>query len=82
MGRANGQLTDLMVSFMAIHKAPDAARRSDAMQAYLRTNMHVAEKDLAHALTLAREAGVAVPGAALASQLMARIYGVEDPGRR
>jgi 3-hydroxyisobutyrate dehydrogenase-like beta-hydroxyacid dehydrogenase len=82
VGRANGQLTDLMVSFMAIHKAPDAARRSDAMQAYLRTNMHVAEKDLAHALTLAREAGVAVPGAALASQLMARIYGVEDPGRR
>ncbi len=82
VGRANGQLTDLMVSFMAIHKAPDAARKSDGMQTYLRTNMHVAEKDLAHALTLAREAGVALPGAALVSQLMARIYGVEDPGRR
>jgi hypothetical protein len=52
------------------------------MQAYLRTNMHVAEKDLAHALALAREAGVALPGTALVSQLMARIYLVEDPGRR
>ena len=82
VGRANGQLTDLMVSFMAIHKTPDAARKSEGMQDYLRTNMHVAEKDLAHALTLAREAGVALPGAALVSQLMARIYGVEDPGRR
>jgi len=71
-----------MVSFMAIHKTPDAARKSEGMQDYLRTNMHVAEKDLAHALTLAREAGVALPGAALVSQLMARIYGVEDPGRR
>jgi 3-hydroxyisobutyrate dehydrogenase len=82
VGRANGQLTDLMVSFMAIHKAPDAARKSDGMQTYLRTNMHVAEKDLAHALALAREAGLALPGAALVSQLMARVYGVEDPGRR
>jgi len=82
VGRANGQLTDLMVAFLAIHKAPDATRKSDGMQAYLRTNMHVAEKDLAHALALAREAGVALPGAALVSQLMARIYGVEDPGRR
>ena len=82
VGRANGQLTDLMIAYMALHKAPDDVRKSDGMQTYLRTNMHVAEKDLAHALALARDAGVALPGAALVSQLMARIYGVEDPGRR
>jgi 3-hydroxyisobutyrate dehydrogenase len=82
VGRANGNLTDMMVAYMAVHKAPDAARRSESMQNYLRTNMHVAEKDLAHALALAREAGVALPGAGLVSQLMARIYGVEDPQRR
>jgi 3-hydroxyisobutyrate dehydrogenase len=82
VGRANGQLTDLMIAYLAIFKAPDEVRRSEGMQAYLRTNMHVAEKDLAHALALAREAGVALPGAGLVSQLMARIYGVEDPGRR
>jgi 3-hydroxyisobutyrate dehydrogenase-like beta-hydroxyacid dehydrogenase len=82
VGRSNGQLTDLMVAYMALHKAPDAARKSEGMQTYLRTNMHVAEKDLAHALALAREAGVTLPGTALVSQLMARIYGVEDPNRR
>lgn len=82
VGRSNGQLTDLMIQYLALHKAPAAARQSADMQAYLRTNMHVAEKDLAHALALAREAGVALPGAALVSQLMARIYLVDDPGRR
>jgi 3-hydroxyisobutyrate dehydrogenase len=82
VGRANGQLTDYMAQYLALHKAPEAARKSADMQAYLRTNMHVAEKDLAHALALARSAGVALPGAALVSQLMARIYMVDDPGRR
>jgi 3-hydroxyisobutyrate dehydrogenase len=82
VGRSNGQLTDLMIQYLALHKAPEAVRKSADMQTYLRTNMHVAEKDLAHALALAREAGVALPGAALVSQLMARIYLVEDPGRR
>lgn len=81
-GRGNGQITELMVQFMALHKAPDAARKSESMQQYLRTQMHTAEKDLAWALRLAKESGVALPGAALASQLMARVYGVEDAGRR
>jgi 3-hydroxyisobutyrate dehydrogenase-like beta-hydroxyacid dehydrogenase len=81
-GRANGQLSELMIQFLALHKAPDAARKSDAMQSYLRLQMNTAEKDLAWALKLARESGVTLPGAALASQLMARIYAVEDTGRR
>jgi len=81
-GRGNGQITELMLQFMALHKAPDAARKSEGMQKYLRTQMHTAEKDLAWALKLAKESGVALPGTALASQLMARIYGVEDAGRR
>lgn len=71
-----------MIQYLALHKAPEAVRKSPDMQTYLRTNMLVAEKDLAHALTLAREAGVAIPGAALVSQLMGRIYLVDDPGRR
>lgn len=81
-GRSNGQITELMIQYLALHKAPEAARKSPDMQSYLRTNMHVAEKDLAHALALAREAGVSLPGAALVSQLMARIYLVDDPSRR
>jgi len=48
----------------------------------MRGHMSVAEKDLAWALTLARKAGVALPVGGLVSQLMARLYGVEDAGRR
>jgi len=81
-GRGNGQLTELMVQFMALHKAPDAARKSENMQNYLRTQLYTAEKDLAWALKLAKDSGVALPGTALASQIMARVYAVEDAGRR
>jgi 3-hydroxyisobutyrate dehydrogenase len=81
-GRANGQLTEMMIQYMALHKAPKAVLQTADMENYRRTQMHVAEKDLAHALALARGAGVALPGAALVSQLMARIYLVDDPGRR
>ena len=82
VGRSNGQLTDMMVAFLAAHKLPEAARKSEAYQNYVQTQMHNAEKDLACALDLARQAGVALPGAALVSQLMARIYAVDDPKRR
>jgi 3-hydroxyisobutyrate dehydrogenase-like beta-hydroxyacid dehydrogenase len=82
VGRSNGQLTDLMVSFLALHKLPEAARKSEELQKFTKTQMHVAEKDLACALELAREAGVSLPGAALVSQLIARLYSVDDPKRR
>jgi 3-hydroxyisobutyrate dehydrogenase len=81
-GRGNGQITELMIQFMALHKAPEAARKSEGMQHYLRTQMHTAEKDLAWALKLAKESNVSLPGTALASQIMARVYAVEDAGRR
>src|SRR5262245_35983249 len=81
-GRANGQLTPLMQAFLALHKAPETARRGEGMQAALRGYMAVAEKDLAWALELARRAGVSLPVGGLVSQLMARIYGCEDGGRR
>lgn len=82
VGRSNGQLTDMMVSYLAAHKLPPAALKSAAYQHYVQTQMHNAEKDLDCALDLARQAGVALPGAALVSQLMARIYLIDDPKRR
>ena len=82
VGRSNGQLTDMMVAYLGTQKLPEPARKSEAYQAYVRTQMLNAEKDLACALDLAREAGVSLPGAALVSQLMARIYVVDDPKRR
>ena len=81
-GKANGQLTELMIQYLASLKLPDDARRGEGYQKLVRGHMHTAEKDLAWALALAREAGVALPAAALASQSMARIYSVEDAKRR
>lgn len=81
-GQSNGQLTPLMLSYLALHKMPDETRHSEAMQAALRGFMQVAEKDLAWALELARTSGVALPVGGLVSQLMARLYGVGDAGRR
>jgi 3-hydroxyisobutyrate dehydrogenase-like beta-hydroxyacid dehydrogenase len=79
---ATGNLTDPMRAFLALYKVPEAARRSDAVQAILRGHVEVAEKDLALALELAREGGVALPGAGVAAQIMARVYGLEDERRR
>lgn len=80
--RSNGNLTDPMLAFLAVHKAPDAARLSPEFQARLRAFVEVAEKDLACTLALAREHGLALPGTGLAAQIMGRVYGLEDEGRR
>jgi 3-hydroxyisobutyrate dehydrogenase len=81
-GRSNGQMTDMMVTFLTVHKAPESTRTSDSFQDMMRRNMKIAEKDLAWALQLARESEVALPVGGVVAQSMARIYGVEDDGRR
>lgn len=81
-GRANGQLTKLMARYLTSHKLPDDVRADPNLQSYLRGHMHTAEKDLAWALQLGRENGVTLPVAGLVSQLMARLYAVEDRNRR
>jgi len=80
--RGNGNLTDTMRAFLGLHRAPAEQRRSEPFQALLRSYTELAEKDLAVTLAFAREHGVALPGAALAQQTMARVYGLEDEGRR
>ena len=81
-GQANGQLTQLMVNYLGGVKLPEAVRKSEPVQKLMRNHMTIAEKDLAGVLTLARDAQISLPVSALVSQLMARIYGVEDPNRR
>ena len=80
--RSGGHLTDHMATFLRLHEMPDDARRAEAHQARLRSFVELAEKDLAAALALARRHGLALPGTALASQIMARVYGLEDARRR
>ena len=79
---SNGNFTEPMRAFIALHKAPAATRESDGFQALMRGFVEIAEKDLAATLALARECGIALPGTAMASQIMARIYGLEDENRR
>lgn len=81
-GRANGQLTELMTTYLTGHKLPEEVRKSEGFQALMRGHMNIAEKDLAWALQLARKSGVALPVGSLVSQSMARLYGVEDESRR
>ena len=71
-----------MINYLGGVKLPDAARKSEPVQKLMRNHMSIAEKDLAGALELARGAELSLPVAALVSQMMARLYGVEDPKRR
>ena len=80
--RAGGHLTDAMAGFLALHARPDAVRRAPESQARLRGFVEIAEKDLAAALALARTHGLALPGAGLCAQIMARVYGLDDERRR
>jgi 3-hydroxyisobutyrate dehydrogenase len=82
VGLANGQITPLMARFLTIHKMPDDARKSEGIQKLVRGHTLLAEKDLTWALELARENGLSLPGAEFVSQRMARIYGLEEEGRR
>jgi 3-hydroxyisobutyrate dehydrogenase len=79
---SNGNLTEPMRAFLALHKAPAATRSSEGFQAMMRGFVEIAEKDLAASLALARECGIALPGTAMASQIMARVYGLDDENRR
>jgi 3-hydroxyisobutyrate dehydrogenase len=81
-GQANGQFTPLMLAYIQGLKLPEAVHKMEAFQTQMRSHMTIAEKDLSWVLKLAREAGVALPVSAQVSQLMARLYNVEDPKRR
>jgi 3-hydroxyisobutyrate dehydrogenase-like beta-hydroxyacid dehydrogenase len=80
--RANGNMTDQMLAFLSLHRVPREQRKAVDFQDLLRSFTTLAEKDLAVTLAFAREHGVALPGAALCQQLMARVYGLDDENRR
>jgi 3-hydroxyisobutyrate dehydrogenase-like beta-hydroxyacid dehydrogenase len=80
--RSNGNLTDQMQAFLMLHRLPAEQQREPGFQQMLHGYTTLAEKDLAVTLAFAREHGVALPGAALCQQLMARVYGLHDPNRR
>ncbi len=81
-GKANGQLTELQLRYLVSLKLPKEAKASEGFQKLVRGHMLTAEKDLTWALKLGRESGLAMPVSGLMSQIMARIYSVEDDERR
>ena len=80
--RANGQLSDMEMQFVPVAALPEETVMPDEYQSVQGVQLFNAEKDLAHALELARKAGLALPTAAAVSQGMARIYRLEDRCRR
>ncbi|MBW2383621.1 MAG: NAD(P)-dependent oxidoreductase [Deltaproteobacteria bacterium] len=81
-GRANGQLTELMQRYLTGVKLPSEVTTTEDYQRLVRGHMNIAEKDLAWALQLARDSGLSMPVSGLVSQMMARLYSVEDEKRR
>ncbi len=80
-GRSNGQITDMMMAYMSSQDMPEEAIASEGFQTYMQTNTRIAEKDLAWALQLAREAEISLPVGGLVAQLMGRLYSVRDGDR-
>jgi len=80
--RANGQLSDAEMVFVPQAARPQTESVPAEAEALMRTHLATAEKDLAHALELARKHGLALPTAAVVSQGMARVYRIDDPRRR
>ena len=75
---SNGNLTDQMQSFLALHKLPAAAREDPGLQTMLAGFAGLAEKDLALTLEYAAQNGVELPGTERCRELMRRVYGVID----
>ena len=77
-GSTVGTLDAMLLQFLALQKAPEEMRKSEQMQGHLRQSMGLAEKDVALALEMAREGGLALPVGGLVNQLLARVYSVEE----
>ena len=77
-GQATTMLNPLSLQYLSMFKLPDESARSEGLQSYFRGRMEIAQKDLSLALDQAREHGVAMPVTGLVSQLLARVYNVQD----
>jgi len=80
-GKSNGQITPMMVAYMSSQSMSEEARSSETYQRFMLNNTRIAEKDLAWALQLARQGEVSLPVGGLVSQLMGKLYGVDDDTR-
>ena len=80
-GKSNGQITPMMMAYMSSQDMPEEARNNATYQRFMLNNTRIAEKDLAWALQLARQGEVSLPVGGLVSQLMGKLYGLDDGPR-
>jgi 3-hydroxyisobutyrate dehydrogenase-like beta-hydroxyacid dehydrogenase len=82
VGRANGIIPESVQMLIGMRRAIEDDPANEGLQQFARNFTTLAEKDLRLALEVADEHGLALPGGGLCKQLMARVYGWNDPKRR
>ena len=80
--RSSGHMTNTMATFLSFRQTMDERPDDSALQAVARHFTAIGEKDLAVTLAFARQLGITLPGSALCQQVLARVYGLQDAGRR
>lgn len=81
-GTATTMLNQLHLQYLSTQKLPKEVFHGDDLQAYMRGRMEIAQKDLGLALQMAADNGISMPFTGLATQLIAKIYGVQDEKMR
>ncbi len=81
-GETIGTLDTMLLRYLALQKQPPEVIQSKAMQAHLLRSMGLGQKDVSLALEMARENHLFLPVAGLVSQLIARIYSVDEDDLR
>lgn len=74
---ANGNLTEQMKAFLALHKLPPETRADPGFQSLIDGFATLAEKDLDVTLAFAQEHGVELPGTERCRDLIATVYGAK-----
>jgi 3-hydroxyisobutyrate dehydrogenase len=77
-GETIGSLGTMLLGFLSLHKQPPEMINSPAMQGHLLQSMGLGQKDVSLALEMARENNLFLPVGGLVSQLMPRIYSVDE----
>ena len=81
-GETIGTLQTMLLQFLSLHKQAPEVIQSEAMQAHLLQSMGLGQKDVGLALDMARENNLFLPVAGLVSQLIPRIYSVNEDDLR
>lgn len=78
--RATGQLSDAEMRFVPLAQLPNDIELPDELRVVMRNHVANADKDLGHALDLAREAGLPLPTAEVVRRQMPWIFRSEGGG--